>query len=309
MLKKPSELNFTEKKLKVIISGYAGIGKTTLALSAPKPLLIDLDHGIDRVEARYRQDVIIASDYNELIEDLTTNDLTKYETIVIDTGGKLLELLKPVVINENPKNGQRDGSLALAGWGAVSKKFTDFMKMIEGLKKHVVVVFHTKEERDGDAAKLRILVEGSTKDNIWQIMDLGGFVEMNGKNRTIGFSNCERYYAKGSHGVKGVYTIPELKDGQTNTFLSDLFKKVIEDLNNEVQEYSKDKDVYDIAMSLTTVINSATTAENINEVVEKIANMPHALTSERELKLRLHEKAKELGLVYDKDQRKYTKQQ
>ena len=308
MLKKPNQLNFTEKKLKVIISGYAGIGKTTLALSAPKPLLIDLDRGVDRVEARYRQDVIIADDYNELINDLTSNDLTKYDTIVIDTGGKLLDLLKPVVIAENPKNGQRDGTLALAGWGAVSRKFTEFMKMIEGLKKHVVVIFHTKEERDGDTAKLRILVEGSTKDNIWQIMDLGGFVEMNGKNRTIGFSNCERYYAKGSHGVKGVYTIPELKDGQPNTFLTDLFNKVIEDLNREVTEYANQKEVYDLAMSLTTQIATATTDGAVNLLVEKISTMPHALTSERELKLRLHDKAKELGLVYDKEQRKYSKQ-
>ena len=30
----------------------------------------------------------------------------------------------------------------------------------------------------------------------WEPMDLGGFVEMYGNDRTIGFSNCEKYFAK-----------------------------------------------------------------------------------------------------------------
>jgi hypothetical protein len=305
MLKKPSQLDFSSKKIKMIISGYPGIGKTTLGLSASRPLLIDLDRGVDRVEARYRKDVILAEDYDELINDLTSNDLSNYDTIVIDTGGKLLDLLKPKVILENTKNGQKDGSLSLAGWGAVSRKFTEFMKMIETLNKHIVVIFHAKEERDGDSAKLRILVEGSTRDNIWQVMDLGGFIEMNGKNRTIGFSNCEKYYAKGTHGIRGTYTIPELKEGQTNTFLTDLFNKMIDDLQKEVIEQGKEQDIYDKAMLLVQLIQKATTEQNINDLVERIKTTEHALTSERELKLQLHEKSKQLNLVYAKNEGRY----
>jgi hypothetical protein len=306
MLKKPSELNFTGKKIKMIISGYPGIGKTTLALSAPKPLLIDLDRGIDRVETKYRKDVILVETYDELMKDLTTNDLSQYETIVIDTGGKLLELLKPAVIAENPKNGQRDGNLALAGWGAVARKFSDFVKFIETLKKHFVFIFHTKEEKDGEYSKLRILVEGSTRDNIWQLMDVGGFVEIVGKKRTIGFSNCERYYAKGTHGIKGVYELPELKEGVQNTFLTDLFAKVINDLQDEVAAYAKEKIVYDDAMKLVDQISRLVSVDQINKMVDTIKEKTHALTSERELKLKLHEKAKELGLTYDKDKGRYS---
>ena len=66
------------------------------------------------------------------------------------------------------------------------------------LKKNIVVVFHATEEKDGDNTRLRIKVEGQTKNNVWEPMDLGGFVEMYGNDRTIGFSNCEKYFAKGT---------------------------------------------------------------------------------------------------------------
>ena len=36
------------------IYGCPGSGKSTLALSAPKPLLIDTDGGVSRVQAEYR---------------------------------------------------------------------------------------------------------------------------------------------------------------------------------------------------------------------------------------------------------------
>ena len=50
MIKKASEIINTDKKIRLLIAGYPGIGKTTLALSAPKPLLIDVDRGTDRVK-------------------------------------------------------------------------------------------------------------------------------------------------------------------------------------------------------------------------------------------------------------------
>ena len=48
MIKKPAEMINETNKCRVLIAGYPGIGKTTLGLSAPKPLLIDVDFGINR---------------------------------------------------------------------------------------------------------------------------------------------------------------------------------------------------------------------------------------------------------------------
>lgn len=302
---KANELDFSNKKIKLIIAGYAGIGKTTLALSAPKPLLFDLDNGIDRVEAPYRKDTVLITTYEDLLKDLQNENFTPYETFVIDTGGKLLDLMKPYIIKQNAQFGQRDGSLSIKGWGAVGQEFKRFNEIIQHLGKHIVYVFHTREENDGDLTKLRIAIEGSSKNKIWEDMDLGGFVEMQGKDRTIGFSNTERYYAKGTHGIKGIYTIPSLNEGATNNFLSELFSRVIADLQNSAQEFNAGKDKYEQAMKIKVVVDSAQNLEQLNKVLETLQTMTHALTSEKELKTHLVNKAKELGFSYDKEDKRF----
>ena len=66
MIVKPTQMNFETKKIAMIIAGLPGTGKTTLALSAPKPLLIDLDKGVDRVEVLYRKDTLFVDSYEDL---------------------------------------------------------------------------------------------------------------------------------------------------------------------------------------------------------------------------------------------------
>lgn len=77
MIKKPNEVVNKENKFRVLIAGYPGIGKTTLGLSAPKPLLIDVDFGINRVMANVRKDYIQPESYEDLLEDLK-GDLSDY---------------------------------------------------------------------------------------------------------------------------------------------------------------------------------------------------------------------------------------
>lgn len=299
---KKENLDFSNKKIKMIIAGYPGIGKTTLALSAPKPLLIDLDKGVDRVESSYRTDTLLAKDYKELVNDLKTSDLSSYETLVIDTGGELFNMLKPYVISENPKNGQTDGSLSQKGYGACAKKFKEFIDFCGTLNKHIIVVFHAREEKDGDITKLRILIEGQTKETVWQPMDLGGFMEVVGKKRTIGFSNCERYFAKGTRGVKGVFTIPELKDGKENNFISLLFEKLL----NSLKEETKQSESYSKAMEFKNNILSVTNVDELNSMVEDFKKVKHSGTSEEELRHLIIKKISELDVIYDSDNKKYV---
>lgn len=311
MIKKPNEIISTTKKIRLLVAGFPGIGKTTLALSAPKPLHIDVDRGVDRVQAKNRRDFIQPESYEELLEDLRS-DLSDYDTLVFDTGGKLLDLMKPFVIRQDSKNGQKDGqTLSIKGYGAVGKEFQRLMDYaFYQLNKNVVVIFHAKEDKDGEATKLRILVEGSTKDNVWQPMDLGGFMEMYNNKRTIGFSNCERYFAKGTHGINGIIELPNLDDASVpNDFLTRLFNQVNQNILDEQIYFDEQNKKYEEVMNEVVPVIENMTLENIDEVIETMKNINHVLTSEKELKHKFKEKITALNLIWNKDLKKYEVKQ
>lgn len=305
MIRKPAEMINTENRFRVLIAGYPGIGKTTLGLSAPKPLLIDVDFGINRTMASVRKDYIQPESYDELLNDLK-GDLKDYETIVIDTGGKLLDLMKAYVIKNDIKNAKKDGTLSLQGYGAVGREFSRFMNYIYfELRKHCVIIFHAVEEKQDEETKLRILVEGSTKNTVWQNVELGGFIEMRGNKKTIGFDNCERYFAKSSFGIKGNYTIPELEGTQANDFLTKLFEQANKNIQEESKVFEEERKQYQEIMNTLNPTIESMTIENVNEVMEIIKTAPHVLTVEKEAKAHFAEKIKELNLVWNKDKQQY----
>ena len=163
MIRNPEEMTTQEKKIRMLIAGYPGIGKSTLALSAPRPLHIDCDFGVDRVEPQYRKPFIQPASYAEILEDLKPENLKDFDTLVFDTGGKLITLMSQWAITKDAKYGQRDGSLSLKGYGFVGREFVRLMDYcFYTLKKHIVIIFHATEEKDGDNTRLRIKVEGQT---------------------------------------------------------------------------------------------------------------------------------------------------
>ncbi|MBR6030115.1 MAG: ATP-binding protein [Clostridia bacterium] len=308
MIQKPENIVPAEKKIRMLIAGYPGIGKSTLALSAPRPLHIDCDFGIDRVEPQYRKPFIQPGSYAEILNDLQPGNLTDFDTLVFDTGGKLITLMSQWAIQQDNKYGQRDGSLSLKGYGFVGREFVRLMDYcFYQLKKHIVIIFHATEEKDGDNTRLRIKVEGQTKNNVWEPMDLGGFVEMMGNDRTIGFSNCERYFAKGTRGIHGIYKIPDLATNP-NTFLTWLFEQYNQKSEAEVAAAAEQQQKYTETMAIgRAVIESVTDAESANQAATAMKTLEHALTSEAEIKAEWVKKMQVLGLTFDKATRQYVK--
>lgn len=308
MIRQPNEIIEKEKKIRILIAGYPGIGKSTLALSAPNPLHIDVDFGIDRIEPRYRKPFIQPQSYEEILEDLTPNNVKDFDTLVFDTGGKLINLMSLWAIKKDPKYGQRDGTLSLKGYGFVGKEFVRLMDYcFYELNKHIVMVFHAIEEKDGDNTRLRIKVEGQTKNNVWEPMDLGGFMEIYGNDRTIGFSNCERYFAKGTRGIKGIWKIPELTPSTPNDFLTRLFEQYNALAAQEVAETQKEQEAYEAAIAQgQEIIASIVDVESANAAIPKMKSITHALTSKQEINVAFNAKIAELGLVYDKTLKKYV---
>ena len=308
MIRNPNDIRDGEKKIRMLIAGYPGIGKSTLALSAPNPLHIDVDFGIDRIEPRYRKAYIQPRSYDEILEDLTPINVQDFDTLVFDTGGKLISLMSLWAIKKDLKYGQRDGSLSLKGYGFVGKEFVRLMDFcFYELQKNIVIVFHATEEKDGDNTRLRIKVEGQTKNNVWEPMDLGGFVEMYGKDRTIGFSNCERYFAKGPRGITGVHKIPALTPTSPNDFLTKLFAEYNAISTREAEQNAADQEAYEAAMAEgRAIIDTITDADTANAAMPRIKAIKHALTSEKEVGVAFNAKIKACGLFYDKVIKKYT---
>lgn len=308
MIRNPNDLTDCEKKIRILIAGYPGIGKSTLALSAPNPLHIDVDFGIDRIEPRFRKAYIQPKSYDEILEDLIPINVQDYDTLVFDTGGKLISLMALWAQKRDPKYGQRDGSLSLKGYGFVGKEFVRLMDYcFYELNKHIVIVFHATEEKDGDNTRLRIKVEGQTKNNVWEPMDLGGFVEIYGNDRTIGFSNCERYFAKGTRGIKGVRKIPELTPTSANDFLTKLFAEYNALAAKEVADTAAEQVAYESAMMEgTAIVDAITDGDTALVAVDRIKNIKHSLTSSREIGIMFNKKVKALGLFYDRVLKAYT---
>jgi len=322
MIVKPESLTFADKKVRMLIAGYPGIGKTTLSLSAPKPLYIDVDLSAERINRdvlNMAAGVTQPRDYQELRQDLgvgcseeelvsVNRSLRDFDTIVVDTGGKLLTIMGQYGKAIEPKYGQRDGSLSLKGYGWLGKEFQRFLDhIIYRLDKHIVMVFHTVEEKDGDDTKLRIKAEGSSKNSVWEVMDLGGFMEMRGNQRTIGFSNCERYFAKGTRGIHGLYTIPELTPGAPNNFLTKLFADYSAAAAREAERAAAEKAAYESVMAQgRDIIDTISDAGSANAAIEKYHALQHVSSSNRELTVLWNRKIKSCGLFFDKVLNRYT---
>ncbi|MBC3517192.1 ATP-binding protein [Neobittarella massiliensis] len=300
----PSEMDFTNKRFSMIISGSPGTGKTTLALSAPNPVLIDFDKGVSRVRAAHRKLTIEAETYEEVLQDMQSPTVQRCQTVVIDTGGSFVTFLQDWAMRQNPTlNRQKNGAISLKGFGAVKAEFVRFTNQLKYVQnKNIIYVFHTVEQRDGDVTRQRLLCEGAARDIVWQPCDLGCFLQMVGDDRVLGFSPTEQYFAKGCYGVQGLIKMPKLDEGTPNDFLTKLFARARDYIQAEADQVAGQQDAYQQTMAqIEKVLSAVQDADSATQAAELLRHMEHHLTSQKEASSRLSARVKELGLRWDKE--------
>ena len=308
-IKHPNELNFGEKKFSMIIYGSPGTGKTTLALSAPNPVLFDFDHGISRVKAAHRKDTAICSTYEEVLQDIRSAEMRNYDTIVIDTGGSFVTLLKDWAFRTRPgcrtKTGEFNG---MKGFGEVKTEFARFTEELKTiLNKNIIFVFHSVEANDKDGNPIqRLMCEGSAKNTVWTPCDFGGYVQMLGSKRDICFTPEQEFFAKGCHGIQGHRLVPTLTDDTPNDFLTKLFAEAKANITAEQEANAPEKEKYDAVMAqIREIVDGITDLEGANAALAAIPKLDHALTSKKEASSMLTKKCKSLGFFYDKVAKAY----
>ena len=304
MIVKPENMDFSNKNIIMIVSGLPGVGKTTLSLSAPDVVLIDADEGMSRVKPEHRKDSSMVKTYEELLSDIKSFE-GHYKTVVIDTCGALIDLMKDWAMRTEPSASKKSGGFSQQGYGFVK---TEFLRLSAELRKkfNVIFLFHAAKDRQGDDVFYDIVCEGSTKTLVWQPADLGAYLHIVNGERYLGFTPTMNYNAKSAYGIKGLVKVPELKDGEPNDFLTRLFAQVKTNIAAEHAALQPQQEQYEETMKAGKLaIGAIEKPEDVPETTKTIKSLPHALSSERELKAALMDHIKELGIVYNKETKAY----
>lgn len=303
LLKMPYQIETANLKYKILIYGQPGIGKSTLALSMPSPVLIDADNGVHRIDPKHRVPTLQVTSYREVLQLLDSGELAPFETLVIDTAGKLLDYINAYIIEQNPKNGRGGGQLSMQGWGARASTFASLLRKIGTMNKHVIFVAHEKETSDGDTRYIRPDFGGGKSGNeLIKDLDLVGYMEALGRERTISFSPSDKYYAKNSARITDVLNVPQLAAGVKNNFMAEILAKCVAASQDEGEER---KQYDDVIGAIEASVNAIADADTATACIGEIKALPVVWDSKQRAQVLFAAKVKSLGLIYDKAAQKY----
>ena len=301
LIKKPNELT-VKNALSALIYGQPGMGKTTLALSSPQPLLLDFDGGVHRVNAAHRVDTVQISKWEEVDEVLTSGEIAEYKTIVIDTAGKMLSFMDKYIMKNNPKMKKADGTLSLQGYGVRKNMFINFVNQVTLMGKSVIFVAHEREEKNGEDKQIRPEIGGSSAGDLIKELDLVGYMEAIGKDRTISFDPCEKFYGKNTCNLPARIKIPVIINAEgTITGPNDFMTKIVNTYQTYQEKQAELSSEYEGLMEvIKEQIAMVADADTANEVKQSLESLQHIFDSKLQAGMLLNKRCKELGLKFDK---------
>lgn len=302
-IKQPHELA-TSDFLKALFYGGPGVGKSTLALSAPRPLNVDCDGGVKRVNEMHLKPTIEVGCWED-VTAILDGDISDYDSIVIDTVGKMLLFMNEYLGRKTPRYKKTDGALTQQGYGVRKEMFMDFINRVSRLKKHLFFVAHDKEDKKGELLFTRPDVGGSSGMDLIRELDLVGFLYIGGGVRILSCDPAEAYYGKNTCNLPRDMQLPNVSGISKNDFLTRVCRafadsgaaraKMSLDFRNTIVDIEKHVDG----------IKDAPTANAVYQLLSS-ATYPHIWDS-KEKGLRLcAAKAAELKLGVDSANKCFT---
>lgn len=200
----------------MLVYGQGGVGKTTFAASAPKPLLIDCENGAKYFGLRgIDVDVARIGKWEDMdgIFDVIKRD--EYETIIIDPIGELMEKLKRYMVAKGDRKlVQSDGSPSMSGWGWLKDTMRSTIKVLRDSGKHLILVAHVSEIDDEGKLVKRPMIMTKLSEELINLVDIVGYmtiVQDEGKEKRAIFvdPSSEKYEAKDRTGQLGKVIPPD----------------------------------------------------------------------------------------------------
>jgi phage nucleotide-binding protein len=179
----------------MLVYGPPGVGKTTFASTAPKPLIIDLENGSLSLLGKNVDiaQVDTLADAREAVKYALNNG---YQTVVIDSITRYAELLMDEILRENKRETAR-----IQDWGEVVKRIKKLIWHLQAKNINTIFVALETEEKDEDSLVKRPAVPGQLKVAIPAIVDIVGYMRvLKDGSRVVSVKPTAKWYAKDRSG-------------------------------------------------------------------------------------------------------------
>lgn len=280
-----------------LLVGQPGICKTSLSYSAPKPILLDFDKGAHR--ATNRGDTLVIDTWKDVVELMESDDaLDAYESVVVDTVGRCLDVMTAHIATTDPKKAP-GGTLSQQGWGVLKTMFRNWMSALRAKGKHVILLAHDKEDKDGDVRVVRADIAGGSYGEVMKVADFVGYLYLSGKDRVLDFNPTDRYVGKNPARWKPFQVPPPAK---ATTFMTELLERGSKALG-EISEASATV-VAEVAQWRSKVEN-ATTLDECTALAVEMGKLPAGVVA-MQAKTLLLQHAEAKGWHYDKGAKKFV---
>lgn len=204
----------------MMVYGNGGVGKTTFASTAPKPLLVDCENGAKYFGLRgIKMDVARIGTWSEMDGLFDIAKSGEYETIVLDPIGELMEKLKRYMIAKGDKKlVQSDGSPSMAGWGWLKDTMRSTIKILRDSGVNLLLIAHVEEKMDEEKLVKRPMIMTKISDEIVNMVDIVGYMTViqdpdAGEKRIIIVDPAsDKYVAKDRTGQLGKYIPPNFSE-------------------------------------------------------------------------------------------------
>lgn len=305
LIRKSTELNIPTN-VKMMIYGQAGMGKSTVALSAPKPLLLDFDNGVKRMNMAHLEniDTVQVTSWND-VQLVLQEDLSVYQTIVVDTIGKMMDFIITY------KCGTRQPSIR--DWGGINAEFSWMTRTLSSLKKHIIFVAHRDTRKEGDDTVFIPALREKSYNSIVTELDLLGYLEMKSERgvqrRTITFDPTSRNDGKNTCNLPSVMEVPTIldKNGNPTTKNDFISTRIIAPYLTMLQSKKAEQEAYNKVLSdITSCLELVADAASANDFIAHIDDFNHVGSSKMKASMMLAAKAKELGLIFNKETKTYS---
>jgi len=260
----------TVERLVTCIYAPPGIGKTSVAFTSHKPLLLDFDKGVHR--AAFRVDTVEVETWED-VASITREDLEPYKTLIFDTAGRALDVLSLDIIRKNPKLGRSGGALTLQGFGELKAQFIAFTRMVRSFGLDVVLLAHSDEQKNGDDLIERIDVQGGSKNEIYKAADMMGRLYMRNGKRYLNFNPSDTAYGKNPGQLTEV-EVPDLRRADNRAFLGELTDRVKAELNKLTKEQ---QEAASVLAEWQIKFDSVNSPDEYNGLMPQIGQLPESV--------------------------------